>query len=145
MSHSENSDAILTHKTISSRYHTFTTTPILDQTLSKGGSLNNVPQTLLPLLWQRDKTRWNSPPHWYFPPRAFQKPNPFGEKQSFLVSEQTGASVLFTLVQNKAFLNCAMMRRGLGWVGLASHRRHSQGFSLACLQLQVKVYYKCED
>ena len=47
--------------------------------------------------------------------------------------------------QNTIFLNWAGMRPGLGWVGLASHRRHSQGFSLACLLLSVKIYYRCAN
>ena len=70
---------------------------------------------------------------------------PLGEKLSFLVSQQTGASVLFTQVQKKSFLNWEMMRRGLGWVGLACNRRNSQGVSSACLLPQVKIYHRCAD
>ena len=40
-------------------------------------------------------------------------------KADLFVREQTGASVLFTRVQNWSFLTWAMMRRGLGWVALS--------------------------
>ena len=37
------------------------------------------------------------------------------------------------------------LSRGAGGVGLESHRRHLQGFSLACLLLQVKIYHRFAD
>ena len=42
---------------------------------------------------------------------------PLGEKLSFLVSQQTGASVLFTLVQNKTFFELCDAEAGAGMGG----------------------------
>ena len=43
--------------------------------------------------------------------------SPCGEKQSFLVGEETGATVLFTQVQNKSFLNMGDDEAGAGMGG----------------------------
>ena len=70
---------------------------------------------------------------------------PFGDKQSFFKVKRLGHPSFLYTGAKQHLLELGDDEAGAGMCGLESHRRHAQGFSLACLLLQVKIYYRCAD